>query len=110
MHPEAGACLTCPKRSGYNTSLFADVQGDQCLDGACYLSKVTAHIAAVLADRPGLVQIKTAWRSPQEQVEGALTKNAYRILDLPDNPDADLPCNTTRSALVVYVVVPGTRS
>jgi ParB family transcriptional regulator, chromosome partitioning protein len=30
LNPEAGACVTCPKRSGYNTSLFADVQGDQC--------------------------------------------------------------------------------
>ena len=28
--PDAGACVTCPRRSGHNTSLFADVQGDQC--------------------------------------------------------------------------------
>src|SRR5271163_1552051 len=32
LKPEAGACVTCPRRSGFNTSLFADVQGDQCLD------------------------------------------------------------------------------
>jgi ParB family chromosome partitioning protein len=30
LNPAAGACVTCPRRSGYNTSLFADVQGDQC--------------------------------------------------------------------------------
>ncbi len=30
LKPEAGACITCPRRSGFNTSLFADVQGDQC--------------------------------------------------------------------------------
>ncbi|SNT11782.1 chromosome partitioning protein, ParB family [Granulicella rosea] len=30
LKPEAGACVTCPRRSGFNTSLFADVQGDQC--------------------------------------------------------------------------------
>jgi ParB family chromosome partitioning protein len=30
LKPEAGACIACPRRSGFNTSLFADVQGDQC--------------------------------------------------------------------------------
>jgi ParB family transcriptional regulator, chromosome partitioning protein len=30
LNPTAGACVTCPRRSGYNTSLFCDVQGDQC--------------------------------------------------------------------------------
>jgi hypothetical protein len=35
--------MTCPRRSGYNTSLFADVQGDQCLDGPCFQSKVATH-------------------------------------------------------------------
>jgi ParB family chromosome partitioning protein len=29
LKPEAGACVACPRRSGFNTSLFADVQGDQ---------------------------------------------------------------------------------
>jgi len=30
LKPEAGACIPCPRRSGFNTSLFADVQGDRC--------------------------------------------------------------------------------
>ena len=30
LNPVAGACVTCPRRSGFNTSLFADVQGDHC--------------------------------------------------------------------------------
>jgi ParB family transcriptional regulator, chromosome partitioning protein len=31
LNPAAGACVTCPRRSGYNTSLFSDViAGDQC--------------------------------------------------------------------------------
>ena len=29
LNPIAGACVTCPRRSGFNTTLFADVQGDQ---------------------------------------------------------------------------------
>ena len=35
LKQEAGACVTCPRRSGHNTSLFYDVQGDQCLDAPC---------------------------------------------------------------------------
>ena len=30
LNPAAGSCTTCPRRSGFNTSLFCDVQGDQC--------------------------------------------------------------------------------
>jgi ParB family transcriptional regulator, chromosome partitioning protein len=30
LKPEAGAGVTYPRRSGFNTGLFADVQGDQC--------------------------------------------------------------------------------
>lgn len=102
LNPDAGACVTCIKRSGYNTSLFADVQGDQCLDGGCYQSKVAVHIDRALAENPELVQIETAWRPPKEQRPGALSKNGYRILDVPDNPDAEPPCPNTRTALIVF--------
>ncbi len=57
LNPAAGACVTCPRRSGYNTSLFSDVQGDQCLDGPCYQVKIKAHIDRELAARPELIQI-----------------------------------------------------
>jgi ParB family chromosome partitioning protein len=31
LNPAAGACVTCSRRSGYNTSLFSDVtDGDHC--------------------------------------------------------------------------------
>lgn len=102
LNTDAGACVTCTKRSGYNTSLFADVQGDQCLDGGCYQSKVTLHIDRALAENPQLVQIETAWRPSKEQRPGALPKNAYRVLDVPDNPDAESPCPNTKAALIVF--------
>jgi ParB family chromosome partitioning protein len=102
LNPAAGACVTCPRRSGYNTSLFADVQGDQCLDAPCFQLKVTAHIDREIASRPELVQIETLWRSPKEQRPGTLQKNQYRELDIPDNPDAEPPCSHTKSALIVF--------
>ena len=38
LNPVAGACTTCPRRTGYNSSLFADVEthGEQCLDAPCF--------------------------------------------------------------------------
>ena len=102
LKPEVGACITCPRRSGFNTSLFADVQGDQCLDAPCYQAKVTAHIDREIVARPELVTIETAWRAPKEQRPGALQKQQYRELDVPDNPDAEPPCSHAKSAIIVF--------
>lgn len=42
--PEAGGCHNCPKRTGANPDLFADVQeADTCTDRACHATKVKAH-------------------------------------------------------------------
>ncbi|HEY5579911.1 MAG TPA: H-NS histone family protein, partial [Rhodoferax sp.] len=44
-----GNCTTCPKRTGANPDLFADVQGaDICTDPVCYHDKEAAHRASVL--------------------------------------------------------------
>lgn len=102
LKPEAGACIHCPRRSGYNTSLFADVQGDQCLDASCFQAKVNAHIDRQVAMRPELVTIETAWRAPKEQRPGALLKHQYRELADPDNPDAEPPCPSAKSAIIVF--------
>lgn len=48
------------------------------------------------------MQIETAWRQPKEQRPGALQKKQYRELDVPDNPDAEPPCPSTKSALIVF--------
>ena len=104
LNPVAGACTTCPRRTGYNTSLFHDVanEGDQCLDAPCFQTKVTMHIDRELAARPQLVQIETAWRHPKEQRPGALQRHQYRELPQPENPDAEPPCESTRTAIVVF--------
>ena len=104
LNPTAGACVTCPRRSGYNTSLFADVQGDQCLDGACYETKVNAHIDRELAARPELVQIENGYRSPKEKRPDAVQRGHFREIEQPDNPDAEpvAPCEAARPAIIVY--------
>jgi ParB family transcriptional regulator, chromosome partitioning protein len=101
----AGACVTCARRSGYNTSLFCDVQGDQCLDASCYHSKVEAHLARLIAARPDLLQIENGWRSPKEQRAGAIQLGHVRVIEtVVENPDAepDLPCAAAKTALIVF--------
>lgn len=41
----AGACTDCPKRTGNEQELFADIPGkhDQCVDAACFKSKTAAY-------------------------------------------------------------------
>lgn len=61
----AGSCTDCPKRTGANPDLFADVDSaDICTDPACYHGKEEAHRAALVkrAESKGLriVQDKEA--------------------------------------------------
>jgi ParB family transcriptional regulator, chromosome partitioning protein len=107
LNSTAGACIHCPRRSGYNTSLFADVQGDQCLDAPCYQLKIAAHIERELAAHPDLIQIETSWRNPNEQRPRALTKNDYRELPTPTHPEnleaePVRSCDAERTAIIVY--------
>ena len=105
LNPTAGACVTCPRRSGYNTALFADVVSDQCLDSNCYHSKVEAFLDREIAAHPGLVQIENGWRNPKEQRPGAVQRGHVRELEtLIDNPDAEpvMPCEAAKPAIVVY--------
>ena len=107
LNPAAGACATCPRRSGYNTSLFSDVTGgDQCLDGTCYQIKLTEHVRREVLARPELVQIETAFRNPKERQPEALSRNEYTVVDAPkdENEDSEpvTPCEASKTAIVVY--------
>lgn len=48
--PAAGPCTTCPKRTGAQPELFADVKSqDTCTDPGCFADKKAAHWAEVSA-------------------------------------------------------------
>ena len=67
--PEAGSCVECPKRTGHNTLLFADIgtnQPDSCSDPKCYAAKIDAHVKQTVAAKPKLVQISSAYGKPAE--------------------------------------------
>ncbi|MHB2006589.1 MAG: ParB/RepB/Spo0J family partition protein [Acidobacteriaceae bacterium] len=76
LNPQAGACLDCPKRTGHNKLLFADVRHDACTDPACYQKKVDAHVAKTIAANPKLVQISAAYGQPAEGIT-AIPRNKY---------------------------------
>jgi len=67
--PEAGSCVDCPKRTGHNTLLFAEIganQPDSCSDPKCYAAKIDAHVKQTIAAKPKLVQISTAYGQPKD--------------------------------------------
>ena len=104
--PEAGACLTCPKRTGFNTLLFAEIHADACTSPDCYQSKVDAFVAKTIVAKPKLVQITRAYGKPQED-SPAIPRNQYVEIraEKPTNPkQAEWPeyktCKFTTEAIV----------
>src|ERR1035437_5656021 len=77
--PEAGSCVECPKRTGHNKLLFADMgtgQKDSCSDPKCYAAKLDAHIRQTIAAKPKLVQISTGY-GQQKEGSTTLPRNKY---------------------------------
>ena len=112
LNTVAGACVTCPRRSGHNTSLFCDVHGDQCLDAPCYHDKIEAFLDREIAAKPELVQIENSWRNPKEQRPGAVQRGHIREIEaVVDNPDAEpvMPCDAAKTAIIVYGKRVGTK-
>jgi ParB family chromosome partitioning protein len=106
--PAAGSCVDCPKRTGRNMLLFADVSGnsDACTDPNCYAAKLDAHVKAKVAAKPELVQISTAYKQ-QPDGEKAIPRNKYVEIreGKPDTPEkAKWPefktCKYTTEAIV----------
>ena len=104
--PAAGSCVDCPKRTGHNKLLFADVREDACTDPTCYAAKLEAHVQKQIAAKPELVQISTAYGQPQEGSK-IVTRSKYVEIrsDKPDTPEkAKWPefktCKYTTEAIV----------
>jgi ParB family chromosome partitioning protein len=80
LNPAAGSCVDCPKRTGANALLFADIAAnssiDACTDPACYQSKVDGFVKQSIAAKPKLVQISSAYGTATE-ASAALPRNKY---------------------------------
>jgi ParB family chromosome partitioning protein len=85
---EAGACAKCPKRSGNQPRLFADVTAtDTCTDVVCFRKKVAAHQekrAAQVRGKSGTVLT--------EHQSNALYQGGRQLPWNSKYVDVDLPC------------------
>src|SRR5207237_611172 len=107
--PAAGSCVDCPKRTGHNKLLFADVSesnSDACTDPICHSAKVEAHVQKQIVAKPELVQISTAYGQQQEGSK-IVTRSKYVEIrpEKPDTPEkAKWPefktCKYTTEAIV----------
>ena len=72
MLPDAGACVDCPKRTGFDTVLFEGMAAGQvsCTAPKCYRAKLVQRNVAA---RPKLVQISTAYGQPKEDDDLPMT-------------------------------------
>ena len=105
--PAAGSCVNCPKRTGFNNLLFAEVRKDSCSDPQCFRAKLDEHIARQLQKKPDLVQISSAWNTR----EGApLGRNRYVELQIKKakpngsgakQPAIQKPCAKMTDAIVM---------
>jgi ParB family chromosome partitioning protein len=80
--PTAGSCADCRKRTGRNKLLFGDDlgrQGDSCVDPKCFQAKIAAHVAKMVAAKPQLVQISTAYGG-QKEGSPVLPRNKYTAI------------------------------
>ena len=83
--PAAGSCLDCPKRTGNNKLLFADVkQGDTCTDPGCFAGKVTRAIDVAVeqltAKGEKVVRISENWQRAATLPKDALISSQYTAL------------------------------
>lgn len=96
--PEAGPCTTCPKRTGFNPSLFPEVdqKSDSCTDRECFQRKVSAFVEMRVKEAPPeTVKISAVWSFPgNAKPEGVLTRDEYR-------ESKKGGCDHTVSAIVV---------
>jgi len=113
VNPAAGACVDCPKRTGGNALLFADIAEDACTDPACYQSKLDGFVAQTIAAKPKLVQISSAYGPATTSINGsaALPRNKY-IEIKPQDPNAkkhrDWPEYQTCKSMTEAIVTEGT--
>lgn len=73
--PKAGACVACPKRSGAQGKLFADVkEKDRCFDSVCFKGKLNAmlfiRVKKLVEEKPDTIFLQerdSRWHDKPDQ-------------------------------------------
>jgi ParB/RepB/Spo0J family partition protein len=87
--PKAGACLTCPKRSGASPLLFAEIKDkDTCADRGCFFTKCRKFLAKKTRDlidtQPDVVFL-TDYSQPEDEILDMLAE--HKLLPLREHSD-----------------------
>jgi ParB family chromosome partitioning protein len=98
----AGACTTCPKRTGFVPQLFPDVaKKDTCTDRACHELKLQAHIARKKAELEGkgekVLQVTTEY----SYIRGKDKKKLLAAGDYTRIEGKENRCASAQKAIVV---------
>jgi len=104
---EAGRCVQCPKRTGFNTALFDDFQNDdRCLDSACYEAKVAAWLKRQTEQNPALVQVSEYWGQKKDQP--VIQRGQYVEIKPPEaGEEPQKPAEIVRKSAATGIVVEG---
>jgi ParB family transcriptional regulator, chromosome partitioning protein len=99
--PEAGACTTCPKRTGYVPDLFPDVAGeDTCTDRACFARKLDAYLTqrrqALTCDGTAPLELSTVHGFTHKPDESGPLPQSRWVEAEPES------CAHTTQGLIVY--------
>ena len=75
---KAGACFSCPKRSGNYPELFNDIESaDVCTDPDCFAAKKAAHIEVVISQHKRVLQGEEAKKVMPHGVNYGYTVSGY---------------------------------
>ena len=99
--PDAGACTTCPKRTGYVPDLFPDIaKQDTCTDRACFARKLDAYLTqrrqALTHDETAPLELSTVHRFTHKPDEGGPLPQSRWVEAEPDS------CAYMTQGLIVY--------
>lgn len=107
--PAAGPCTTCQFRSGFNKSLFNDIQSDDiCFNPGCFVKKTDANLETLrvkeIKKGNRVVELSTEYylRDKSLTARGVLERSEYSII-----PD-EHKCNQPESCTAVGFIVHGT--
>lgn len=109
LNPAAGSCLQCPKRTGHNRLLFADIATDACTDPSCYSIKITNHLLREIEKNPAIVRVSTEWSANGEATEDVLSRRQYTHIHT-EKPEDDYQrkspdfkkCKYAQAAIVTH--------
>jgi ParB/RepB/Spo0J family partition protein len=84
LYEKAGACMSCPKRSGTTPLLFSEVkEKDQCYDKDCFRHKVKTVVLKktieIINTEPGVALIRD-YSSPSDEVNELVKSHNIKVL------------------------------